>query len=267
MKLEVARQRSTVSSAINVLRAMTLLCEASEPLALADVAKELGISEPTAFRVMHTLVEEGFAQTGRPRGSGWTPTMQIVNLSSAILDRSELRKIVAPPLREVMGHFGETVTIAEPDGDHIVFVDRIQSRSSVPFYCDIGKRLPLHAGAAARAILAALPESDFHAYISRPLERLTTHTRVSPESLITDRVEIRGRGYAVSKDDVDRGISGVAVAFHNRHGVPLGSGAIANLTAQWTEQDIRVRGMALLTVAAEVNLACQHLEANVRTFA
>lgn len=252
-------RRSTIGSARNVLHAMPLLCRAVRPLQLSEIASSLGVSEPTAFRVMQTLVEQGFAKSERPRGSGWTATMKIVEMSADLLERTELRQLAADPLQSLVDHFGETVTLAVPDNDHIVFVDRIHANSSVHFYCDTGRRLPLHAGAAARVVLAWLPQESFDAYVSRRLQPLTPKTRVTAAALRRDRAAIREQGYAVSVSDVEDGISGVAAVFVNGAGQPLGSAAIANLSSRWTETDIAKRGRALVETARVVNELCRHL--------
>lgn len=254
-----AGDKNVLSSAKRVLDGLRLIALSPEPLSLATLATGLGISEVAAYRVARTLMAAGYVRPAAGGRNGYEATWQIVEMSSALLDRSELRTLASGPLSELAGRFGESVTLAVPDGDHVLFVDRINANRNVHFYCDTGRRLPLHVGAASRAILAGAPDAVFRAYLERDLEKYTDSTETDPERLGADRDEIRARGYAVSIEDVEVGISGVGVAILNNRRQVLGAAAIANVSAKWSEDDIRVRGEAMLAVREAIERECGQL--------
>src|SRR5699024_9476634 len=147
----------------------------------------------------------------------------------------------------------ETVMMAIRDRSHVIFIDRMEGTKNLRFYCDLGRRLPLHAGAAGRCILANLEDEEFNAYIAREsLEKLTPQTLVDPERLTQDRRFIQDRGYAVSVNQVDRGVSAVGVPIINLRGEALAVITIANRTSQWTARDIETRARLLREAAARI---------------
>jgi len=241
--------RSPVTaSAVKVLNALEFLCERDSATGLGELAQELGVSTPTAYRIMQTLVATGFARQAGVRETQYEPSFRVVELASRVLGNNDLRSALLPTLHELASQLGESVTLAVPDGMEIVFVERVTTDTKIRFYCDVGRRLPLHAGAAARAILAWLPEEVFEQYASGQLRALTSSTKHGFAELRKDRTEIRAAGYAISVDEVDLGISAVGVPLLDVNGEVIGSVAVANLTARWSESDRTDRGNFLSSV-------------------
>jgi DNA-binding IclR family transcriptional regulator len=236
------------SSAVKVLSALEFICDRDSATGLGELAQALGVSTPTAYRIMQTLVATGFARPAGAREAQYEPSFRVVELASRVLDNNDLRSALLPTLHELASQLGESVTLAVPDGAEIVFVERVTTDTQIRFYCDVGRRLPLHAGAAARAILAWLPERQFESYAAGNLHALTPATRTGLSALRADRAEIRAAGYAVSVDEVDLGISAVAVPLLAVSGAVVGAVAVANLTARWSDADRRHRGEILSDV-------------------
>lgn len=253
-------QTALLSSARNVLRALEIFCGAPEPLPLAAVATRLGVSQPTAYRIVQTLIKHDFV---RPVGdrAGYQVTLRVVELAGEVIDRIEVKEIIRPTFQRVAEAFDESVTVAAPDGDHIVFVDRLPALTNIHFYCNVGRRLPLHAGAAARCVLAHQEDELFERYLERRLGRLTPATETDPDELRADRDRILASGHAVSVDGVDLGISAVGVPILNGKNQVLAAVAIANLTVRWTESDIVERAKAMTDAARRVGAECARLTA------
>lgn len=247
-----------LSSAAKTLRALRFVTSARQPVNVTQIAEHLDVSHPTAFRIARTLLSESlieFDQAARTYRASW----DLVALAWNMIARAEVRDLARPAIQETVQRFGETITLAAPGGDSIVFVDRVEGTSNVRFYCDVGRRLPLHGGAAAKAILAHLPEAQFEAYISQPLASLTPATKVEPETLRQERRQIRRNGYSISVDEVDIGVSAVGVPILNQDGDVIGAAAIADLTAKWDEKDFEERAEAMLALAAKLNKKCAYL--------
>lgn len=249
------------TAALKVLSVLRILCEADRPVLAVDVAARIGVSLPTAYRAAETLVHAGLARHDE-NARGYLPSMGVVELASGVLAGVDVKTVSRLHLESLAARFLETVTLAVPEADSIVFVDKVEGSRHVRFYCDVGRRLPLHVGAAARTVLAYLPDQLFEAYISGPLECFTASTRVEPEGLRRDRHAIRTRGYAESYDEVDDGVSGVASAILNSDDEVLGTVSIANLSSRWSPADMQSRGAVLRQVADEIGANCTGLRPN-----
>jgi len=251
-------EKNTLSSALRVLEGLRVISRARGPISLARLAAELDTSEVAAFRVASTLIAAGYVRQAAS-GAGYDMTWQIVEMSRALLDRTDLRKVAEDRLAALADHYTECITVAIPDGDHVVFVDRINADLNVQLFCDIGKRLPLHVGAASRAILAFAPPPLAAEYLTRPLTPYTDATQVDRALVEQDLARIRDQGYAVSIGDVEIGISAVAAPILNAKSEVLGAAAIANISARWSDDDVLERGERMVEVCREISRDCAEL--------
>lgn len=250
-KQELA-QTNVLRSAFMVLKALGTIGRAEEPVLASELAELLDVSTPTAFRAAETLVVAGYAKRG-PSDKGYLPSLEIVELAGDVVDNLGIRDPAREILAEAARAHGETVMMAIRDRGHVIFIDRMEGTKSLRFYCDLGRRLPLHAGAAGRCILANLDDEVHSAYIAREdLERMTPRTLVEPDQLLQDRRAIQDRGYAVSVDQVDWGVSAVGVPIINLRGEALAVITIANRTSQWRSRDIENRARLLREAAARI---------------
>lgn len=241
-----------VGAAVKVLDALRVICASREPVRAGGIARELAVSMPTAFRAAETLVACGFVRHARD-GQGYLPSLQVLELGAEIIEHIGIKQISREVLEEVKRQFGEPMTIAVREDDVVVFIDRIEGTRGLRFYCDIGRQLPLHAGAAARSLLAFLPEAEFEAYVtSGQLKVFTERTRTDPAALRRDRELIRRVGYAVSIDEVDVGVSAVGVPIFDLRDRVVAVVSVANMTPRWGAPEIEARGRALLEAAGRI---------------
>lgn len=244
---------NVLSSASRVLTALEIICRAEGSVLLAPLAKELGCSQVSAYRAVQTLVAAGFVHASEHGRGGYEPGWRIVELASPMLSRNRLRSYAQPTLRALAARYDESITLAIPDGGSVLFVDRVSGPRTIEFYCDIGRRLPLHIGAASRAILAHYPDELFEQYVAGALSRMTAATKTTADQLRADREQILQLGYAVSREDVEVGIAGVAAVIKNREGSVLGAAAIANISARWGDEQIEERGKVMMEACAEIS--------------
>lgn len=252
-------EKNVLTSARRVLDGLRVIALARGPVTLSTLASSLSVSEVAAYRVACTLISAGYVRPAASGAAGYEPTWQIVEMSTALLERTDLRNVAQGPLGELADEYGEAITVAIPDGDHVVFVDKINANRNVQFYCDTGKRLPLHVGAASRAILANAPEHVAKEYLTRSLAAYTDATQTNPDAIREDIERIRDLGFAVSIGDVEVGISAVGAPILNARSEILGAAAIANVSAKWNDSDIRERGARLVDVCAKISRECAQL--------
>lgn len=261
MSTKPSSSTNVVGSALGVLKALRLIAEHPMNLSTRDLALRLEVSYPTAFRITRTLLVEDLIEYDNASRT-YRPSLEFVGLAYSALEEVEIREMARPYLQELVRHFNESVTLAIPDTQSIVFVDRIDGTNHVRFFCDIGRRLPLQAGAAAKAVLAHLPEPAFEEYLRTSLESLTEATKVRPAQLRAEKSRIRSAGYAVSRDEVDMGVSAVGVPILNGSDEVVASVAIANLSVRWSEKDIEKRALRMLELSDTLRAKCRHASAS-----
>jgi DNA-binding IclR family transcriptional regulator len=96
--------------------------------------------------------------------------------------------------------------------------------------------LPLHVGAAPRALLAYDSEAEIRRYLTNagPLEQFTDKTLTEIDDVVADLRESRERGYVISDEDVTPGVAalGAPLFGHAGDGKPLAAISVAGLVPQ-----------------------------------
>ena len=247
------RQRRVVHSASHCLRVLYAFVALPREATLAEISEAAGLNKSTAHRALQTLVETGFVEQD-PVSRRYRLGIAAYEVGAAFTRGVEVREVARPVLQELVERVGETATLAVRDGWEAVFIDKVLARRPVAFFCDLGRRLPLHAGAAAKAILAWLPEAERRRYLARPLEALTPHTICDPARLEQELAGIRQQGVAFSHQEVDVGISAVGAPIFGAGGQVVAGMAVAGLTACYTPESMPARVEAVREAAARISL-------------
>jgi len=222
-------------------------------VSLSEFARLVGRPKQTVHRALATLVEAGFVVQNETSGR-YALGSEILSLSSVIMRQLDVRQVAEPTLRGLAHTTGESVTLAIRHNDEIVFIDRYDGNRGIRFYCDIGRRLPLHVGAAAKAFLGALDENSFEDYISSI--RTTEGAAVDPAVLQEARLQrglTRSRGYSFSDEEVDEGVSGIGAAILDHFGRPVAGFAVATLTQFLTSSNVEILRPHIINAAKAIS--------------
>jgi DNA-binding IclR family transcriptional regulator len=148
-----------VKQAANVLDILEFFARIRRPATLTEIAQEFGWPRSSTFNMVGTLVDRGFLYEPRPR-NGYYPTPRWQTLARDIAEAEPLPPSLHRLLLDVARTTGETVHVAAPAGDRVVCLDVVESQSAIRYFTEVGKRLPIHATATGRAILAQYSPSE-----------------------------------------------------------------------------------------------------------
>ena len=167
-----------------------------------DLSRDLSLPKSTVSRLIIDLAEAGLVvqeeATGQYRlGAG------AARLGQAYLEGLDVRAVSMPVMAQLQERTAETVGLHVREGLERVVVASAESKATVRSGFSIGERLPLHAGAGGKALLAFESETLRKELISSlAITRFTEHTILEPELLEAELESIRRQGYATSANEV-----------------------------------------------------------------
>ena len=91
-------------------------------------------------------------------GSRFRLGMRALRVGAAYLDGDDTVGLIGGVLDELSRRFGETVHLGRLDGDQVVYLAKRESVHRLRLYSAIGRRLPAHATALGKALLAEHPD-------------------------------------------------------------------------------------------------------------
>ncbi len=212
---ERAEQTGVIAKATALL---DQLAEDGESTA-AGLGEALGEPRTTVYRLLRSLVDVGLVEPGSKRGT-YRLGLRLFRLGGAVVARFDERQAALPHMEHLHEVTGETVFLCVRRGRQAVCIERIEGSHVVSLALRLGGALPLHAGAASRALLAAEPRSAWDQYwgSAGELESFTPATPRTREQLHEELEAVRRRGYSVSDGDVTIGIAALGAPIRDARG-------------------------------------------------
>lgn len=187
---------------------LTVLQTFQHPVRLTDLAKQTGLHITTVQRLLVVLVENGFAVR---YSTGYTAGPAALSIAYAYLVSSPLTMIAQPVMQALSAECGLTSSLYVPVGSTRVLVARVEGSNPLRYTLPVGERLPLHVGAAGKAILAALDEPRRQELLDAvPDVRHADGTVLDIEAFRAELAEVRVRGMARSAGERVLGVTAVA---------------------------------------------------------
>lgn len=211
-------QHEQAGGAQSVDRALSVLAcfrNGSPDLGVSQIAGMLELKTSTAHRLVRTLLRAGFleqdAATSRYRlGSALAEYGQIVY-------RQRRLHVVSPYLWELSHATGEHAALAMRHGSDVLLLTGVDASvsESAPI---TGSRIPLHASAMGKVLLAWADPYEADPTRIGPLTPVTARTITDADELRRELERTRRAGYALSDEEMDPGIRTVAVPIFDAAG-------------------------------------------------
>lgn len=179
----------------------------SRVLTLTEIWHRTGLPKPTVHRLLRRLEELNVVE---PHGAGgWKLGIRLRRMAAAT-PVEVLRKTALPHLARLHTLTNESVRLGVLRGREVVVLEVLYSPWSRITAEEVGARLPAHASALGRAILAFAPDEDVDEALGDRLSRPTARTVADPNRIRQEILQARWRKLATSQDQLVLGAGAVA---------------------------------------------------------
>lgn len=191
---------------------VSTVVRADEPMTFADLQEACGLAKSTTSRMLTALERSGLLERD---AAGSYVAGSLFWLYAARHDPwEELVRLARPAMEAIGEDTHETVHLSVARGDRAVQVAQVDSTYLLGTRDWTEVDVPTHCSALGKVLLAwgalALPDG--------PLAPQTAATLTDPERLRRDCDQARRRGWAVTTDELEVGLSGVAVPVYGARG-------------------------------------------------
>jgi IclR family KDG regulon transcriptional repressor len=206
-----------IQSLARGLKILELLAVTENGVGVTELADELGVDKSSASRLMQTLANYGFAeQDADTRRYHLGP--QIVRLSRSVLTRMPLRDQAKPFLRQLVERTGECSHLAILAQGQALYIDQVESPSSLRVTTGVGTLAPLHCTALGKVMLAFS-----HEPLPEEMPVFTPRTISDRETLRAHLDQTRRQGYAIDDEEYEYGVRCVAAPVFDFRGKVVGA--------------------------------------------
>lgn len=216
MASDEENQTGTVRAVVRAMDILKAFDGATGPLSIPELTKATGLSRPTLYRLLDTLVScDMLRSEGEPQrfrigrfaarlGQVWAAQLEIGALARPILE----------PLRDATGETSALFVLR--DGQQYCVVE-CMSRQALAMSRGIGELSDGFHGASGKAILSRLDPERAQQIVAA--SATPDMAPISPDEL----AEVKAAGYAISHGAVFKGALSIAAPVFDRTGVVIGS--------------------------------------------
>ena len=214
-----------MSSVPRVVHVIDLLARRG-PLGVRAIAQALDVPLGSAHRILLDLASEAVVE--RTASGEWALSYRLLEIVGVHLERVQLPRLARPVLEALASDTRETVFLAVPSRDEIVYLDKVQTDLQLQLNAELGTRRPMHCTGLGKAILAFLSPAQQEQFLAgSELRPFTPNTITDPMMLRLELERTRERGYALDHEEIIPGVHCIAVPILNFTGHAVGAISVA----------------------------------------
>jgi DNA-binding IclR family transcriptional regulator len=208
---------------------------------MTELSRWTGLPKSTTHRLLGLLCDAGFVCRAK---NVYYLRSSVMELGALALggDARTLRETALPFMSDLGDATSQTVHLAVLDGYDVIYLEKLHGHTSVVVPSRVGSRLPAHASALGKVLLAHSPQGYMDAFLKRPMRRMTPRTVSAPGQLAAALGGTRRDGLAHDYEEVREGVSCVAAPIRGVKGSVIAAVSVCG----WT-RDLRDGRLDMVT--------------------
>ncbi|MGN0161937.1 MAG: IclR family transcriptional regulator [Lachnospiraceae bacterium] len=228
---DVNNDKYLLQSVDNALYILDLISDKSE-LTISDICKITGQSKSTVFRILYTLMKNGYIKADN--NGKYHLSYKMMIMSKKINERSEIIRSAHHLLSELSSLCNETthLVVWNTDSD-VVFIDKVtSSTASIRMDAQVGYTAPAHITSTGKVLLAFSSEDVLNNYLEHAtFNKRTTNTISNKADFIRELNQIRDVGYGQNDEESEIGLTTYAAPIILNN-IPVAAISIAGPTVR-----------------------------------
>jgi DNA-binding IclR family transcriptional regulator len=232
-------------------RVLALLADAPSGLTLTELSRATAVPASTLLSILASMREARVVKLVPHKR--YVLDVGILQLGQGYVEAADLTAGFHPVGRRLLAALDETVQLGVLSGREAVYIARQESTQPIRLVGRVGRRLPAHASAVGKALLAPLAPAELRLVLGEePLAALTPATLTGYEELERELAAVRRQGFAESVEECIVGLHCIAMA------VPV-AGARAEAAISVSTPRFRMTAARRERVIAQLRLATREL--------
>lgn len=215
-----------VRSVVLITGVMEALADEKQ-LGVSELAARLGIHKSTVYRFLSSLQQLGYVRQNAVNEK-YSLSYKILDLAGRILSSIDVRQAARPIMEQISDKTRETVHLATLEQDEVIYIDKIDSSQPLRMHSYIGQKIPIHASALGKVLLAWGPNHILGDLLEKGNLRRFTDTSITDQEALREEIQkIRNQGYAEDREESVPGVRCVAAPIRNSDGAAVAAISIS----------------------------------------
>jgi len=259
--MEKNRKSSSIQSIERAFSIIDFLDSMGE-MGISEMSRHLSLERSTVHRIVSTMKNLGYL-TQNPMNAKYSNSFRFFEIGNNVVKRLGLRQQCAPFLRELSEQTHEAVNLAILDGNMVIYIDKIESKSTIKVDLSVGKRFPPYCTGLGKALLAWLPDNRIDEILGAPpFRRFTPNTLTTRKAVKEELQKVRKNGFSVDDEEYVQGLLCIAAPVRGSSGEVIAalSVALPKFTNSIEEEKIKKVSGLLVDVACRFSRSLGYSE-------
>lgn len=223
----------------------------SGELSIGEISFLLGMNKATVHRILQTIKDAGFINQNR-ESRKYSNSFKLLAMGSRVMQNTGLKEIARPYLEELADRTSETVNLGILTEGSIIYIDKIESRSTIKVGLGIGISVPIYCSGLGKAILSYLPDEERESLLEDLIYiRYTDKTITDKDRFLKELQKSRQRRYTVDDEEYVDGLICFGAPIFDYHGLPVAAISVSCPKYRYEEGRDLERYTSLLLEAAQ----------------
>jgi len=242
------------NSITKALKILSVFAPDNEEMGTVEISQKLGFHKATVSRILATLTEHSFLRQN-PKTKKFLLGPSVMSLARAVNQslKTNLVQLAKPYIDELRDTVEESAILEVLSGGSAFMAYIAEGHRMVRLAGSIGDRVPPHASAGSKTILAFSSPETQKSLLKKKMHRFTKNTITDRRKLESELMEIREQGIAFDHEEIDEGTSAVGAPILNHEGIPIGAVVVAGPTQRINDSANLRMISALKKAAAKVS--------------
>ena len=227
-----------IQSVERALQILNLFNEQVTELKITEISKQMGLSKSTLHSLLKTLQLHGYIDQN-PENGKYRLGMKLVERGYFVVGTMDIRQKAKSWLTTLSQETGQTTHLGILDGNEGVYIEKIEGRLAAIAYSRIGRRLPVHATAIGKVLLAWLGDEELAAVLHEyQFKGFTPSTITDHASLLAALKETQHNDYALDNEENEQGVRCIAVPVWNHESRVIAALSLSTLTSRVNDSEL-----------------------------
>lgn len=243
-----------LSSVGNALHIIDVLGE-NGSLAMPQICRMTGLGKSSAYRLLSTLVEEGFLL--RESENKFRLSGKFVKYSRKVLLETNIVQIAQPYIKQIANETGLSghLTVLDKNSGDAIFICKESALFGLQSAATVGTSMKAYRLATGKVLLAFLEDEDRLRLLSQyTYEKFTENTIDSAYKLQQELEKIKICGYAIDNEESEIGLRCVAVPIRSYRGKVLAALSLSGASGKVISMENKLKDL-LFNTAEEMRLS------------
>lgn len=194
-----------------------------QPIGVSELARTLELPKASVQRALVALGDAGWLRRTPGPSPRWVVTQHAMVIGMLGTGGSTLRELALPVMEELRDATRESIHLAVPEDDGLVVVERIEGPQGGRQIEPIGRRVPYHATASGKAVLAHLVPELRQQRLRESLQHHGTRVAFEPATFALELDRVVALGYSVTDREWRPDVIAVGAPILTTRGEPIGA--------------------------------------------